>query len=1095
VVDSTLAFNILGRDLGASSVFDKVARAADRSNTSLAKTIKVSDAAQKASDRLTKARDTENDVLGRVRLAEARLSEIRSNAKSKTSQIIAAENALSAARRRAAAAGTAAQKATKALSEALDNEGKKSGKGLGASLKTWFTGDGKNVFKQVGDDGGTVFGSGFLGALKTPVLGPAIIGTLGAAVATVMPAVGAIAAGGLVAGFGAGLGALGIVFAAKSVAVKNRWLKMLRDMGAEMKTLSAPFETTLTKMSGITKRTFNRFAPELKASFKTLAPALTQFGDDLGRAFEKLAPALQPVSEAFAEVLKSLGPGAQDMLRSVSEGFQDLAESVKRNPNGLADTLRGAGMLFKTLTDGIGVLNNINGAFERLTGGTSLVDATFKGLNFTVAAVFGPFALLEKAMGALGIKAREADSSMKMTAETTKLWTQGLTEAQAATVAAGGSVDGLGAKVESLASKYDRQYAAMTKVIDGMFRLQNLALGLSGAQINLHAAIDAATASVKENGKHLSLSTAKGQANQRSLNGIAQAANEQTESMLRNNKGQVAAAIAAGKSRQSFVRLAMQMGATRPAAEAMAKSMIAIPNVSRRAMLTANKADLDKKLAAAEKALASKGLTKTRKAELRAEIAQLTRAVRTAQGQINSLTGKTVTITTNVVKRMIETRIPDQSSGVRLPGRERGGPVVKGQPYIVGEKRAEVFVPEQSGTIYPEVPSQGLGKSVASGMAQGIAGGTSSAVSAAGALASSIVDKARQVLGIQSPSKAFVKLGIFVNQGFAQGLRGSAKQVQSVMKQLTGKLIDLSFNVGAAKSKAINRVLASLGAGNKALQRLANSRVVVAGQLKAAQAKLAAVLKERGEFAASIRDAALSFNAITNIQAPDDGTELGATAVLDRMRATLAKTKAFASSLAQLKASGLGPVLYRQIAEAGVEQGSTLAQALLSGGKNAVNDANSLQTQIGKASAGLGNTAANNLYQAGVDGAQGLVNGLLAKTKALDAASQKLAATIVAAIKRQLGIRSPSRVLMEMGSMTGRGFVLGIEGEYNAVRKAGLGLSDSVQPGSRSAGRSPSASGISGQPVIVQFVVDGRVTQQSLLKLKQNNGGLELGLA
>jgi hypothetical protein len=143
----------------------------------------------------------------------------------------------------------------------------------------------------------------------------------------------------------------------------------------------------------------------------------------------------------------------------------------------------------------------------------------------------------------------------------------------------------------------------------------------------------------------------------------------------------------------------------------------------------------------------------------------------------------------------------------------------------------------------------------------------------------------------------------------------------------------------------------------------------------------------------------------------------------------------------------------------------------------------------------LGNTAANNLYQAGVDGAQGLVNGLLAKTKALDAASQKLAATIVAAIKRQLGIRSPSRVLMEMGSMTGRGFVLGIEGEYNAVRKAGLGLSDSVQPGSRSAGRSPSASGISGQPVIVQFVVDGRVTQQSLLKLKQNNGGLELGLA
>jgi tape measure domain-containing protein len=37
--------------------------------------------------------------------------------------------------------------------------------------------------------------------------------------------------------------------------------------------------------------------------------------------------------------------------------------------------------------------------------------------------------------------------------------------------------------------------------------------------------------------------------------------------------------------------------------------------------------------------------------------------------------------------------------------REKGGPVKKGQPYIVGEKRPEVFVPDQSGTIMPSVPS------------------------------------------------------------------------------------------------------------------------------------------------------------------------------------------------------------------------------------------------------------------------------------------------------------------------------------------------------------------------------------------------------
>lgn len=36
--------------------------------------------------------------------------------------------------------------------------------------------------------------------------------------------------------------------------------------------------------------------------------------------------------------------------------------------------------------------------------------------------------------------------------------------------------------------------------------------------------------------------------------------------------------------------------------------------------------------------------------------------------------------------------------------RERGGPVKKGQPYIVGEKRPELFVPDQDGQILPRVP-------------------------------------------------------------------------------------------------------------------------------------------------------------------------------------------------------------------------------------------------------------------------------------------------------------------------------------------------------------------------------------------------------
>lgn len=41
--------------------------------------------------------------------------------------------------------------------------------------------------------------------------------------------------------------------------------------------------------------------------------------------------------------------------------------------------------------------------------------------------------------------------------------------------------------------------------------------------------------------------------------------------------------------------------------------------------------------------------------------------------------------------------------GVLAPGRAAGGPVQKGMPYVVGEKRRELFVPDQNGTIIPDM--------------------------------------------------------------------------------------------------------------------------------------------------------------------------------------------------------------------------------------------------------------------------------------------------------------------------------------------------------------------------------------------------------
>jgi hypothetical protein len=45
--------------------------------------------------------------------------------------------------------------------------------------------------------------------------------------------------------------------------------------------------------------------------------------------------------------------------------------------------------------------------------------------------------------------------------------------------------------------------------------------------------------------------------------------------------------------------------------------------------------------------------------------------------------------------------------GNAIPGRASGGPVTRGQPYVVGEHRPELFVPDSNGTILPSIGGGG----------------------------------------------------------------------------------------------------------------------------------------------------------------------------------------------------------------------------------------------------------------------------------------------------------------------------------------------------------------------------------------------------
>lgn len=196
-----------------------------------------------------------------------------------------------------------------------------------------------------------------------------------------------------------------------------------------------------------------------------------------------------------------------------------------------------------------------------------------------------------------------------------------------------------------LAVQYARQWQATQKQNEALTRNSNLLLSLSGSEIAYQAAVDDASASVKENGRTHDINTAKGRANKAALDQVADSANAQTIAMRNAGDGNVSAAKHGESARASFVKLATQMGYTVPEAKRMAKSMVDIPNVTRTAKLKADKKSLDEKLAAAKKELDDpKGVTKTRKTKLTAQIAELERQVKAAQGKIDNVKGKSVTI-------------------------------------------------------------------------------------------------------------------------------------------------------------------------------------------------------------------------------------------------------------------------------------------------------------------------------------------------------------------------------------------------------------------------------------------------------------------
>jgi uncharacterized coiled-coil DUF342 family protein len=351
------------------------------------------------------------------------------------------------------------------------------------------------------------------------------------------------------------------------------------------------------------------------------------------------------------------------------------------------------------------------------------------------------------------------------------------------------------------------------------------------------------------------------------------------------------------------------------------------------------------------------------------------------------------------------------------------------------------------------------------GMVKGIMAGAGEIIGAVKNLGSQALSGIKDVLGINSPSKEFEKVGKWVIAGFRQGLDSNKKDIDSafftlkdalraLMKEsgedidkLEAKLKKLQ-NARRRDIKAINETKEALKQARLekkqsseayteltknlnderiALGKLANDYDKVTTKLQNAQQKLADAIKTRDDYNKAVKE-----------QYSDMASATGDTKVADYIKnltKQIEDTKTFANAIQRLRALGLNDEMYKDLLATGISA-LPFVQELLRGGRSKVDEINKLGKQLDEAGATLGKSASTALYEAAVQSAKGLVKGLQNEQKNIEKEMDKIADAMVKSIKKKLGIKSPSRVFMGIGKFTIEGLVNALDAGKSAVEKS-----------------------------------------------------------
>jgi len=311
----------------------------------------------KAARDLRKSLDEEEAAAGRVRVAEARLNEVRADGKAKASQLAAAEEDLARAHRQHETATDRVTESNRRYSESLkqsEQDSERSSKKIGADLE----------------------------ALAKLSLG-----------LPVAAAAGAVATGASLALLGAGFAALGIVGVAKTAEVRDAFGGLKDQVVGDVQAMSQPLQGEVVGAIDQFGNAWTRIRPLVAAAVQGSAPAIEELAGTVTDLAENAMPGMVTAVGRSGPALL----GLRAFAAQTGTGISDLFENISQGSAGAQRGLTVFGGTVETLAGRVGTMfaNLANGSERPLRSLDVIVNEITAGLVALTAQGSGAFGFLQ----------------------------------------------------------------------------------------------------------------------------------------------------------------------------------------------------------------------------------------------------------------------------------------------------------------------------------------------------------------------------------------------------------------------------------------------------------------------------------------------------------------------------------------------------------------------------------------------------------------------------------------------------------------------------------------------------------------------------